>query len=115
MSLFSNVQVFPLKKSHPTIKANGTVVISDAVKVKFTLWNGPKGLFVGFPGEKGQKINEKTGKQEFYPYISVIDDSARKELQKAVIAAYNTKTGNKMSQGEAAGPSSQVEEEEIPF
>lgn len=116
-NVISDVQVYPLKKSHPKIKANGTLVVGSAFKIKFTLFNGPKGLFVGFPGEQGEKINEKTGKKEWYPYVSVIDDNTRKELQKAVVGAYNKKVGNdtKLDQGTAAGPTNQTEDDDIPF
>lgn len=114
-SLISDVQVFPLKKLHPKIKANGTLVVGGAFKVKFTIFNGPKGLFVSFPGEQGQKINEKTGKKEWYPYVSVIDKNINTEMQKIVMTAYNSKTGNTLDQGEAVGASSQVDDNEIPF
>lgn len=111
-NIISDIQVFPLKKDHPNIKANGSFVVNEAFKLKFTIFKGAKGLFVGFPGESGQKINEKTGKKEWYPFVSVIDKDTSINLNKQILAVYNSKTGNSMHQGEAASASSQ---EEIPF
>lgn len=116
--MISDVTVFlPKGNTSPKIKANGTFVIGGAYKVKYTLFSGPKGLFVGLPGQYGSKPNPETGKKEWYPNVSCINDEASRELNKAVIAAYNKKTGNSsMNQGEAEGPSNQAPDDDgVPF
>jgi DNA-binding cell septation regulator SpoVG len=92
--MISDVQVYPLKKDHPKIKANGSFMINNAFRVQFTLYAGPKGLFVGFPGQEGQKVNEKTGKKEWFPFVSVKNEEVSKQLQQLVISEYNKRKGN---------------------
>ena len=72
MSKFSDITVFiPKGNDGPsTVKARGTFVYDDTFKINYTLFKGPKGLFVGLPGQYGNKIDEKTGKKISYSNIS---------------------------------------------
>lgn len=111
----SEVKVWPLKNSENKVKANGSFVVNDALKVKFTLFTGPKGLFVGLPGKYGK---DKEGKKTWYPDVQLINEDAQKVINGAVISAYNKQTGNtsSLSQGKAAGPTNQTEDDdELPF
>lgn len=110
----TDIQVWPLKKEHPSIKANGSFVVNEAFKVKYTLFKGPKGLFVGLPGRRGDKIDEETKKFPWYPDVTVIDEDVRKQMNTAILSAYNEKTGNtSLNQGEAPGATNQGDN--IPF
>jgi DNA-binding cell septation regulator SpoVG len=105
---FSEIKVWPLKKDNPKVKANGSFVIDEAIKVKFTLFNGPKGLFVGLPGKSGL---DKEGKKVWYPDVSIISVEVQKQVNDAVLKEYNKRIGNTtLSQGKAAGPVNQVED-----
>ena len=111
--MISDVKVWPSKNSSSKVKANGSFVVNESFKVKYTLFSGPKGLFVGLPGKYG----EKDGKKEWYADVLIINPEVQKQVNQAVIAAYNQKTGNKsyMNQGIAAGPVAQDDEDELPF
>ena len=107
-TVISDIQVYPLKNPHPTIKANLSFVINEAFKVKATLIQGPSGLFVGFPGKFGDKIDEQTKKQPFYADIVCFNKETSKQLNEAVLAAYQSKTGRtELNQGTAPGPTDQ--------
>ena len=109
MSSINEIKVWPLKKDHPRVKANGVFTYDGVFKMKFTLLQGPEELFVSFPGNLGEKIDEKTGKKIFYPDIKCIDKDVYARLKAGVIAEYNKVTGNEdMNQGEGAGPENQA-------
>lgn len=110
MPSVSDVKIWPVK-TNKVILANGNFLVDKVMQIKFTIINGPKGPFVGFPG----KSVEKDGKRTFYPDVSVIDDAFKTELTKSVMKAYNEKTGNKSSQGDSPEPASQVMDDEVPF
>jgi DNA-binding cell septation regulator SpoVG len=94
------------KAKHDKVAANGQVVLGGKLRVKFTVFRGQKGLFVGFPGKYGDKVNPETGKKPFYPDVKVVDEEFGKELTSTLLKAYNDSVGG-MSQGEAAGPTNQ--------
>lgn len=110
MSNFTDIEVYPLKKEHPKVKANGSFIHGGVVKVRYTLMNGANGLFVSLPGRKG---TDADGNDKWYSDVYIIDDNSRTELQGAVIAKYNEVSGNGLDQGEAAGPTDQSSN--IPF
>lgn len=115
MSKFSDLKVWPLKKNHPTVKANGSFVYDGAFRVKFTLFSGKEGLYVGYPGETSEKL-DKDGKKPFYPHVTCLKDEVRKELQEVVVKEYNKAMGVKvMDQGRAPGPTNQTEDDGLPF
>jgi DNA-binding cell septation regulator SpoVG len=125
--MISDIKVWPLKTAHKSIKANVQFVVNNAWKVKGTLMVGEKGMFVGLPGKFAQefdktqnkyvdKIDPTTKKKIWYPDVSCIDHEAQRQLNEAVIQAYNKQTGNAPSdQGTAPGPTDQTKPNNIPF
>ena len=110
MSQITNVKCWPLKKNHPTIKANASFQVGDFV-VKCTVMDSKKGLFVSLPSRK----YEKDGKTEYADEVFALTDNARKEYQDKVIAAYKSAAGDGMNQGDGAGPSDQSTPVNVPF
>jgi DNA-binding cell septation regulator SpoVG len=117
MTEISKIRVFALKKPHPKIAANGDFVVDNAFKVKFTLFKGKEGMFVGLPGKLGEP--DKDGKKPWYSDVMFVNDEIRNKLTELVVSEYNKHTGNKsqnkMDQGEAAGPTNQDTDDGIPF
>lgn len=111
MATITEVKVWPLKKDHPKIKANGSMVIDDVWRMRFTVVNGPTGLFVGFPGKYGEKVDSETGKKPWYSDVYCLDDGVRKEINTEILAAYNKEIGN-TDQGAPPDP---VDKDQIPF
>lgn len=110
MSQISDVEVYPLKKEHPKVRANGSFIYGGVVKVRYTLMNGSNGLFVSLPGRKGK---DAEGKDKWYSDVYVLDETVRKELQTTVINKFNEETGNELNQGDGEGPTNQ--DSNIPF
>lgn len=108
------IRVWPTDK-HPKVAANGIVTLDEVMNVKFTVFKGPKGLFVGFPGKYGEKVDPKTGKKPWYSDVQVTDENFREELSKAILNAYGGSTNNNLNQGEAPGPTDQTSENDPPF
>jgi len=112
--MISDIKVWPLKKEHKSIKANVQFVVNNAWKVKGTLMAGEKGMFVGLPGKFATELDPSTGKyvdkidpttkkKIWYPDISCIDNEAQRQLNEAVVQAYNKLSGNKSAdQGPSA-------------
>lgn len=124
--MISDIKVWLLKKPNEKIKANCQFVVDNAWKMKGTLMNGAKGLFVGLPGKWAQelkdgkmvdKLDEKTGKKIWYPDVACIDHEAQRQLNEAIIQEYNKQVGNSPSnQGTAPGPTDQTSKRSnIPF
>lgn len=111
MSQISDVEVYPLKKEHSKVKANGSFVYGGVVKVRYTLMNGSNGLFVSLPGRKGK---DGEGNDKWYSDVYILDENTRKELQATVVTEYNKKTGNELNQGDAEGPTNQTQSN-VPF
>lgn len=98
--VFSQMKVFPLKKAHPTILGNGSVLVAGVVEVKFTIMKGPKGPFASLPARKGDQKDPETGKDKYYPDVRILDGELYKEFQKLALDAFNSggkKTGQKAS------------------
>lgn len=115
MSKISEVRCWPIKNPKGKLRANGDFVYDGAFRLKFTVFEGTKGLFVSYPGQMSEKKDEKTGKNIFYPFIKCLSDDVRNELHETVMGAYNKATGNDgMNQGDSAGPSDQSKDN-IPF
>lgn len=110
----SDIQIWPLKNDHPTIKANGSLVIDKVFKLKFVLRKGPTGLFVGFPGKFGDKVDEN-GKKTWYADVTCIDKEVVKQVNETVIAAYNKKTGNTLNQSTISSMDQSAVDDNIPF
>ena len=109
------IQVWPNKTNRPTIAGNGSFLYNEAFKIKFTLFKGPKGLFVGLPSTKSNKMDEKTGKPIYYPDVKCMDDELLTQINTECITKYNEVVGGSLNQGEAPGPTNQASTGVIPF
>lgn len=112
MANISEIKVWPITSGVGKIKANGSFLVDEAFKIKYTVRAGPKGLFVGFPGKYGK---DKEGKDQWYSDVLIIDDDVRKDVSDKVLAAYNKRVGNNSEQGQSPEPSSQIMEDGVPF
>lgn len=91
-NVFSNIKVFPMKTKHPTILANGSVVVGGVVEVRFTVMKGTKGVFASLPARKGTKPDD-TGKIPWYPEVKILSDELHKEFQDLVRAELKNRLG----------------------
>lgn len=82
-NIFSSVKVFPMKTKHPTILANGSVVVGGVMEVRFTVMKGTKGVFASLPARKGTKPDDN-GKIPWYPEVKILSDELHKEFQDLV-------------------------------
>ena len=111
--MISGVLVWlPKGNTNSKIKANGVFTVNDAFQIKYTLFNGPKGMYVSLPGRYGDKIDEATGKKTWYSDVKVVSDEAKKQMEKAVLDAYNKKVGNATTKAIEARFQ---QEDEVPF
>jgi DNA-binding cell septation regulator SpoVG len=118
-NVFSNIKVFPLKKSHPSIVANGSVLVAGVVEVKFTVLKGSNGIFAKFPAKKGAKPDEN-GKDVWYPEVKIVNEDLFKEFQSLVQNELKKSSGAGGSQvtknAKKAGEENQTEYTDgIPF
>jgi DNA-binding cell septation regulator SpoVG len=109
--MISEVNIWPVSNQEK-VKARGNFLVSNAFKVQYTLFEGPKGLFVGLPG---RKVTDSEGNSKWYSDVYCLDDAVRKEMNDAVITAYNSATGNVVHQGDASGPTDQSQSSHLPF
>jgi len=88
--LFSNIKVWPLKKEHRTLKANGSVIIANAVEVRFTVMHGKNGDFVRLPNRQQEKVNAETGikQTEYYDQVRCLNKELSQQLNEIVLAEY---------------------------
>ncbi len=109
--MIDNVKCWPLKKEHPTVKANASFQLGDFV-VKCRVMDSRKGLFVSLPS----RSYERDGQTQYSDEVFALKDETRKELHQKVIGAYNKATGNtQLNQGSAAGPTDQTAKNNVPF
>jgi DNA-binding cell septation regulator SpoVG len=81
--IFSDLQI--RKVNGKTIKASGTVVVANSVKVNFTVMEGSKGLFAKLPSHKGK---DDQGTDKWYDDVYITDEDVRKDFQREVLAAF---------------------------
>jgi DNA-binding cell septation regulator SpoVG len=113
MSLeITEVKLFKVN-GHKTIKANGDFTVNNALKVKFTLMNGPKGLFVGLPGEYYQP--KDGSEKKWASKVEVTSEEFVKTLSKAVIDAYNKGTNKSASVDQGKSTIGTQDQANIPF
>jgi len=106
--VITEVKVYPLKKDHPKIKANGTIVIDDKYKVRVTIRASDKGLWVGLPGRYDENKKDDQGRPVWYNDFQAITKDAHKEIADIVLDAYGKETaGTPAPQGDAEGPTNQ--------
>lgn len=84
----SDVKVFPMKNKHPRIRANCSFVVAGRFRVKCTVAESPKGLYVGFPGRYSEKLDPETGKKIWYDDVCPVSKDAREEITSIIMTAY---------------------------
>lgn len=100
-NLFGNIKVFPLKKEHPVILANGNVLVAGTVQVNFTIKTGKNGIFASLPGHMGKaKAEDGTLTDKWYSDVFLPDEEVRTKFQQAVVGAYKAQVGGQKSAGE---------------
>ena len=92
--MISDVKVWPVKRENSRVKANASFIVNNAFRVKCTVFNGEKGMFVGLPGKYSEKVDPETNKKKWYPDVDVIDDTVRKQMTDAVLKEYNNAINN---------------------
>jgi DNA-binding cell septation regulator SpoVG len=81
MSSITDVKLYTTK-GNSAVKANGSFVYNGAFEIKFSLLQGPKGLFVGLPGES---YVDKEGQKKWASKVKCVNDDITKEIQKAIL------------------------------
>lgn len=105
MSIFSDLKVFKTKNTKGKIRGNGSVVISDTVRINFTVVEGSKGLFASLP----QHTYEKEGKTQYASDVVIFDKARYNEFQQLVTEAFM-----KLSGGDTPAPTND-QGDDIPF
>ena len=83
----TNVVVRMVEKGGSNFKAFAEVTFDHQIKIHgVRVLSGKKGLFVAMPQREAKN---KEGKVEYYPYVSLDSDEARREFSQAVLAEYN--------------------------
>jgi DNA-binding cell septation regulator SpoVG len=90
-------------KGNTKVRANGVFTINGILKIKFTIFQGPKGLFVSLPREQ----YTKDGEQKWSHLVSVEDETFKSYLETTLLSAYENKVSG-VNQGPSAEPASQV-------
>ncbi len=105
-SIFSEVEVRPLQRPAGNLKANGSVLIGNVVKVNFTVSDGRNGLWVKLPQRSYQTKDKDTQEQvtRWVREVKITDENLEKELSQLVLAEYTKAT----SQSEAGESSQQT-------
>lgn len=85
-----------IDKENSNLKAIASVTIADMVKVNnIRIMNGKSGLFVAMP----QNAYEKNGEMKYDDLIHPITADARKDINNAVLMAYDQALDMQQSQG----------------
>jgi DNA-binding cell septation regulator SpoVG len=104
-TVFTNLQVTPLKRDAGNTKASGMVTVADVLTVRFTVSDGKNGLWVKLPQHTFQAENRETGQKEtkFVKDVRIIDEGLYKEFTDLVINEYKAKLDNPEAQSRPAG------------
>ncbi len=112
---FSDIKLYPVN-GNSVIKANGSFVYNNVVRISCSVVLGKNGLFVSLPREK---YTDKTTKEEKWAdKVFFTDKDVRDELNAVVVAAYNKQSGRgEESQGSSPEPVSQTKRKtnNVPF
>lgn len=114
----TSVAVFPVNSEKAkTLKANGVVVLEDAIELKCLVIEGSKGPFVTWKGsEKYTKNDSTTG---YSHAIFVKDKDLNKTIQEAVLNKLAAVSGGAGASAQAAPTSPAVDSsftaDDIPF
>jgi DNA-binding cell septation regulator SpoVG len=113
MSIFSDLKIYPVKTVEGSkLLARGSVVISNAVRVNFSVLNGSKGRFVALPSEKSNKVDEQ-GNIKYFPIVSIPNRELSDELNRLVLNQLDSDTPSKTASTEK--PKGAVAKDGIPF
>lgn len=105
MSIFSDLKLFTINSSNGSkLIARGSVVVSNAVRVNFSVLNGSKGRFVAMPSEKSNKTDDQ-GNAKYFPVVQLSSRELSDELNRLVLAELDgekssTKTSTKRTAGD---------------
>jgi DNA-binding cell septation regulator SpoVG len=107
MSVFSDLKIFPVNSNGSKLIARGSVVVSNTVRVNFSVLNGSKGRFVAMPSEKSNKTDEQ-GNTKYFPVVQLSSRELSDELNRLVLAELDggSKSGEKSTSGSARKPAS---------
>ena len=109
---FTDIKLYPVN-GNSAIKANGSFVYNEAVRISCTVVQGKNGLFVSLPREKYK--DKTTQEEKWADKVFFTDETTRKQLNDVVVSAYQGQTGG-VSQGSSPEPTSQVKKKSsIPF
>lgn len=89
MEKFSDWKIFPIK--NPKIKANGSVIVAGTISIKFSIFEGSKGLFAMVPSNK---YVDKEGTTKYSKYYTFPDKEVDLEFQKLAVLNYHKSQGN---------------------
>ena len=70
------------------VKANGTVTISNAIDLKYTIMQGPKDIFISWNGGKAYKKKDGTNGWDSPIYIS--DEALNRKINETVMTKYKS-------------------------
>jgi DNA-binding cell septation regulator SpoVG len=84
MSVFSDLNIFPVNSNGSKLIARGNVVVNNTVRVNFNVLNGSKGRFVAMPSEKSNKTDED-GNVKYFPVVSFKSRELSDELNRLVL------------------------------
>lgn len=92
-SQFSEIKIWPAKEGLGKLRANGEVLISGTVRVKFQVIEGKDGVFASLPRVRGKDTPE--GEARYYQQVLIPDKELYNEFQALVQKAYiETKGGS---------------------
>lgn len=115
MAFKYTVEVFPFKDPKGPKKAFASVLVDGVMEIRgFSIVDTGKGAFVGVPQRKGVD-KQNPGKEKWFddvvfhedvdPQNGIFKGPVFKEIEQAMIAAYNSKVGGN-SRGNAAAANS---------
>jgi DNA-binding cell septation regulator SpoVG len=112
MSVFSDLKIFPINSSNGSkLLARGSVVVSNAVRVNFSVLNGSQGRFVAMPSEKSNKVDEQ-GKTKYFPIVQLSSRELSDELNRLVLAELD---GGKSTEKPKTSRSTSISSDGMPF
>lgn len=111
MITVSQVNIWPVESSK--LKANGSFVVNDAMRVKFVIGEKDGNLYVGYPGD--YYVDKKTNQKKWGSKVDFVDKDTKTNVDKTLLAAYNSKvSGDSTDQGPIADPEPQVTTKKVP-
>ena len=111
--LFSNIKLWNFDSPRNSTLGSGTVLIANAVQIRFMVIQGKYGPFASLPSREATNgAVDDNGRKKRYYDIAFPDKETYKEFQAYVVQAWNDKVGQH-SQGQA-GETSQTSRQSVP-